>query len=180
MSKDEVLGYVDMNTLKVDDTGIFVERVLNRHARYMSRLETLIDAGMVGTSSQAVTGKSKRLSNGEITDWPLMRDTLTFTPAEPRMLMGNTLKAARELYREFPESKSLSIVEDVNSIKTLTDSAKTIKDIERLLRDAGGFSRAEAQTLVACIKSLSLSDSETKTTPAEIAAIFQRFPITQS
>ncbi len=175
MSSDDVLGYVDWKTARVDETGVFVERVLNRQAKYMSLLETLIDANMVGTSSQSVTGKSVRVSSGEITQWPLMRDTLTFTPAEPRMLGGNALKAAQGLYEHFPESKSLALVVKPPDFKALIDAADSLKNIEAFLRDAGGFSRTDATALVSRIKSLSRGDRDTENQTAEIAGLFQQF-----
>lgn len=179
MSAHEVLGYVDWKTAKVDDTGVFVERVLNRQARYMARLETLIDAGMVGNSSESIRGKSKRLETGEIVEWPLVRDTLTFTPAEPRMLIGNTLKAAKDLYRAFPESKSLACLDDIESLKAPIEDAKSLKEIESLLRDAAGFSRADATALVARVKSLCRGDHDAERQTAEIAGLFQQFTTPQ-
>lgn len=175
MTSHDVLGYVDWKTAKVDDTGIFVERVLNRQARYMAKLETLIDAGMVGNSSEAIRGKTSRLPTGEITEWPLMRDTLTFTPAEPRMLKGNALKAARELYSEFPESKSLSIVDSASDFKAAIEQAASLKEIEAFLREAGGFSRTDATSLVSRIKSLAHGDRESEKQTAAIAGLFQQF-----
>lgn len=168
MDAHQVLGYVDWKTARVDETGVFVERVLNRQARYMARLETLIDAGMVGNSSESLRGKSKRLPTGEIVEWPLVRDTLTFTPAEPRMLKGNTLKAARDLRAVFPHSKSLAMVEDIESLKSVIDAADSLKDIEAVLRDAAGFSRADATALVARIKSMSRGERDDETKASEL------------
>jgi hypothetical protein len=62
MKSDDVLGYVDWTTAKTDDTGIFVERVLNRQAKYMDHLESLIESKSVGTSSQCVPRASERKS----------------------------------------------------------------------------------------------------------------------
>ncbi|MBD8790957.1 hypothetical protein IFR09_11265 [Pseudomonas syringae] len=175
MTSDDVLGYVDWKTAKIDDTGVFVERVLNRQAKYMAMLETLIDASMVGTSSQAISGKTTRIQSGEITQWPLMRDTLTFTPAEPRMLTGNALKAAQGLYEHFPESKSLAVVVTPPDLKALIDGADSLKKIEAILRDAGGLSRTDATALVSRIKSLAHGERETEAKTAEIAGLFQQF-----
>lgn len=175
MGSHDVLGYVDWKTAKVDDTGIFVERVLNRQAKYMALLETLIDASMVGTSSEAISGKTVRLASGEITQWPLMRDTLTFTPAEPRMLGGNALTAAKGLYEHFPDSKSLAVVVNPPDFKSLIEGADSLKKIEAFLRDAGGFSRTDATALVSRIKSLSHGDREAEAKTAEIAGLFQQF-----
>ena len=175
MGQHEVLGYVDWKTARIDESGVFVERVLNRQARYMSKLEPLIEAGMVGNSSESQKGKSKRLASGEIVEWPLVRDTLTFTPAEPRMLKGNTLKAARDLRAVFPHSKSLAVIEDIEPLKAVIEAAQSLKDVESLLRDAAGFSRADATALVARIKSMCHGDRDTQDQAAAIAGLFQQF-----
>lgn len=95
--RDDVLGYVDWTTAKKDEKGLWVERVLNRRNMYVKFLEQLIDAGLVGSSSEPVQGKTKRGSNGEIKRWPLRRDTLTVNPMEPRMLTENVVHALKGL-----------------------------------------------------------------------------------
>lgn len=180
MDSHEVLGYIDWKTARIDDTGVFVERVLNRRARYMDRIEPLIDAGMLGTSSEAIKGATEKTKDGQITKWPIMRDSLTFTPAEPRMIGSNALRAAKSLFAEFPNSQSLSVLDGIESVKSSIEKTVTLKECERILRDAGGFSRTEAQTLVSRIKSLAQSESDAKSEPAEIAEIFQKFKLTQS
>jgi HK97 family phage major capsid protein len=110
--KHQILGFVDWKTARVDDEGVIVRRVLNRRHGYMKWLEPLIKAGLVGNSSESVPGKAEKSDSGEITRWPLKRDTLTVTPMEPRMLEGNTitavkaLEAMKALADEFPEYKS--------------------------------------------------------------------------
>jgi len=94
---DEILGYVDWTTARRDEKGIEVERVLNRRAKYMQWLEVLIREGLVGNSSMPVQGAAEKKANGEITRWPLMRDTLTVTPMEPRMMNENVLQAYKSL-----------------------------------------------------------------------------------
>jgi phage head maturation protease len=163
-SAANVLGVVDWKSAKVDDKGIFVERVLNRRASYIKYLAELIDAGMVGTSSEAVSGKTAKKSTGEIVEWPLMRDSLTVTPMEPRMIAENALTAAKALCEIFPNSKSLAlltgatIVDDpakAESIEVIPD----LKSAEQYLRDAG-LSRTEAKAFIAKVKSLGRSDSD--------------------
>jgi len=68
----------------------------------------MIDAGIVGTSSEAVSSGVRKKSTGEIISWPLMRDSLTVTPMEPRMIGENVLAAAKALAEIFPASKSLA------------------------------------------------------------------------
>ena len=61
----------------------------------------------------------------------------------------------------------ISVVEspaDVNaqisSVKSAIEDSGSLKDIEAILRDAGGFSRADACALVARVKSMQQSDSD--------------------
>lgn len=68
----------------------------------------------------------------------------------------------------------------VGDVKHAIEEADSLKSVERLLRDAAGFTRADAVALVSRIKALSLSDSEAKFQSAEIAGTFQQFKIPQS
>jgi hypothetical protein len=97
--RDDILGYVDWKSARVDDKGVWVQRVLNRHNDYMQFLEVLIDQGVIGTSSEPVQSKAVSSDNGEITDWPLKRDTLTVMPMEWRQKWNqqNVLQAMKGL-----------------------------------------------------------------------------------
>jgi len=157
--KNNVIGTVDWKSAKIDDTGIFVERILNRRAEYVKYMEMLLDAGVLGTSSEAIPGLTRRKSSGEITNWPLMRDSLTVTPMEPRMVSSNILQAAKSLREVFPNSKSLYSLAFNGYVK---EEIKTldIKTAEQALRDAG-FSRNEAKKILSCgFKSVDQRDAE--------------------
>lgn len=149
-SQANVLGIVDWKSAKIDENGIFVERVLNRRAEYVKYLAELIDAGIVGTSSEAIAGMTRKKTTGEIVDWPLMRDSLTVTPMEPRMIAGNVLTAAKALVEIFPHSKSLALMTgaQIETEKRFKSSDLTIRDAERALREVG-FSQTEAKAIVA-------------------------------
>jgi hypothetical protein len=100
---DELLGVVDWKTARVDDRGVFVERVLNRRNQYVQWVEGLIDAGLIGTSSEAAPESVEKAANGEIVRWPLYRDTLTVQPMEPRMLTENVVQAFKALGIQVPD-----------------------------------------------------------------------------
>jgi hypothetical protein len=161
MDDNSVLGVVDWKSAKVDEVGVFVERVLSRRSQYIDYLSALIDAGVMGTSSEAVRGKVSKTRDGEITVWPLKRDSLTVTPMEPRMISENLLQAAKSLREFFPAAKSLATLvgEPVNADKTI-ETFKNLADAEDFLRDAAGFSKAKAVAFVSRVKSLATrSDS---------------------
>lgn len=99
---DEIIGYVDWKTARTDEKGIFVERVLNRRKKYIQWLEELINAGLIGSSTEPVQKGIVIGGNGEITRWPLKKDTLTVTPMEPRMMNDNVIAALKALKLEIP------------------------------------------------------------------------------
>ena len=158
--ENNVLGVADWKSAKVDDNGIFVERVLNRRAEYMQYLEKLIDMGVMGTSSAAVRGQVRKKSSGEIVEWPLMRDSLTVTPMEPRMVSSNILTAVKALSDAFPNSKSLGRLVKRADTKSVIESIASLSDMEDYLRDAGGLSRSEAKALLSQMKSLGRRDAD--------------------
>ena len=94
---NDVLGFVDWTTKKIDKIGIWVERVLDRRNQYMKYLEVLIENGLISNSTEAVAADVKTTRSGEITRWPLFRDTLTVMPMEPRMMTANLLSAVKGL-----------------------------------------------------------------------------------
>lgn len=152
-----VLGFVDWKSAKVDDKGIFVERVLHRRAAYVDYLIEMIDAGIVGNSSESIRGKTMRKRDGEITQWPLKRDTLTVSPMEPRMLTQNVLSAAKSLAVAFPRSRALAALTGADlpdEVKTI-ESIQTVRDAEAYLRDTGHFSRSQAEAFIGRFKTLS-------------------------
>ncbi|WP_330114081.1 HK97 family phage prohead protease [Pseudomonas sp. JS3066] len=67
----------------------------------------------------------------------------------------------------------------IGDVKSAIDQAQSLKEIEAFLRDAGGFSRADAVTLVARIKSLARGEREPELKTAEIAGLFQHFQFPQ-
>lgn len=103
LGPDDVLGFVDWKTKKEDDKGVWVERVLDRRNKYVKWVEELISAGLVGSSSLCVHTRGRKTAEGEIIEWPLYRDTLTVSPAEPRMLGENTIAAMKALGIKLPD-----------------------------------------------------------------------------
>ena len=95
--QDDVFGFVDWKTASIDEMGVWVERVLSRRSKYMRFLESLIDEGLIGSSSEAIQEQIEKKASGEITRWPLRRDTFTVSPMEPRMMSENVLQAAKAL-----------------------------------------------------------------------------------
>jgi HK97 family phage prohead protease len=83
-----------------------------------------------------------------------------------RVKVYEQLPNERRLLKQI-ELVEISIVEEpadlgakIGEVKSAIEQAKTLKEIETLLRDAGGFSRNDATALVSRIKSLYQSDSD--------------------
>lgn len=94
---------------------------------------------------------------------------------------GNGQRDLKEI-----ELIEISIVESpadlaaqIGDVKSAIEQALSLKEIEAFLRDAGGFSRGDAVTLVARIKSLAHGEREPEQKTAEIAGLFQHFQLPQ-
>lgn len=77
LSKNDILGYVDMKTARIEKKGLFAERVLNRRNPYVKILEEIIGMGLLGTNTEPIESDIRKNPDGEITAWPLLRDSLT-------------------------------------------------------------------------------------------------------
>lgn len=144
---DAVLGYVDWSTKRITDKGVFVERVLNRHNQYVKWLEELIPLGIVGTSSQSMAGRGRVKATGEITDWPLERDTLTITPAEPRMKGENVIAALKALgiSAEPGQAAPDGASADTSSVKTTGDFEMDEQELKALRDGMAALSAGNAE-----------------------------------
>lgn len=163
--KNIILGFVDWKTAEVVDDGVIVKRVLNRRHKYMKWLEPLIKAGLVGNSSEAVEGQTRKADDGTIEKWPLKRDTLTVNPMEPRMLTANTLQALKALAQDFPEYKSLIPSEDA-ALPDADDNKNT--HTEKHIMDPEEVKSAVDKAVA---DALAKRDAETKAEAEKAAAI---------
>jgi len=128
--EDDPLGFVDWSTAKADARGMWVERALFRHNEYVKWLEELIDAGIVGTSSEAISSKVRKADSGEITRWPLKRDTLTVTPMEWRNKTENIVQAFKALGIPVPDDTA----EDDTPAEAEPEGAKASASVAGLVR----------------------------------------------
>lgn len=142
MGPDEnnVLGYVDWTTKAIDENGVWVERVLLRRARYMKEIEELINAGLIGNSSEAVGDGVSYGEDGEIKSWPLRRDTLTVSPMEPRMLTENAFRAAKALGLLPQDDEPEDAQENADGVSAPVES-------EAAVADGNGKTTTNSQTM---------------------------------
>jgi len=120
---DAIMGVIDWATKKADEIGIWVERTLDRRNAYVQAIEPLLEKGIIGTSSESIPGKTEVLKNGQITKWPLRRDSLTVMPAEPRMMTDNVLaalKSINSLEEAQPEEPQVETPEDAMDASAAT------------------------------------------------------------
>lgn len=61
----------------------------------------------------------------------------------------------------------------IGNIKSVLEEMKTLKEIETLLRDAGGFSRADSTALVSRIKALTHGDRDSEKSASELLQYIQ-------
>lgn len=129
---DDMLGYVDWKSRKTDNLGVWVERVLDRRNLYMKYLETLIEAGLIANSTEAIEDGVITTKSGEIKKWPLRKDTLTVMPMEPRMMTENVIGAVKGLAKTYPILEALLPEESEDSTHDVTegDESEDYQDIQ--------------------------------------------------
>lgn len=80
---------------EVGGDGIWIEAELDRHAEYVAHVLKLVEAGALGWSSGSV-GHLVRREGNVIKTWPVVEWSLTPTPAEPRTIGVEVIKAMIE------------------------------------------------------------------------------------
>ena len=109
-----------------DDTGLWVEAELSRHNAYMGAIMDLIEKGALGWSSGTV-GQLATRDGKSIKRWPVVEFSLTPTPAEPRTLGIEQIKALAAI---LPDLETLSTAaetpaDDIAAIEPETVEGKT-------------------------------------------------------
>lgn len=80
----------------IDKVGVFFETELAKSNQYIKQILKLIDTGVLGYSTGAVSHLVDR-EGGEIKNWPMYEISLTATPAEPRTIGVEHIKASVEV-----------------------------------------------------------------------------------
>ena len=137
--------------MEEDETGLFVEGELTQGHSVAEDAYALLKHG-------AVTG----LSIGYRAVKEMENDTGGYDLAEIDLIEISVVESPADLAAQ------------VSNVKSDIKEADSLKDYERILRDAG-FTRADATALVSGIKSLHQSDSEAESQTAAIAGLFQQF-----
>lgn len=92
--KSAVIGQID--SLKVDEIGIWAEAQLDMHKRYVHAVQRLVEKGILHWSSGSLAHLVEVTEDGHIKRWPLIEGSLTPTPAEPRRTDVSSIKTAYE------------------------------------------------------------------------------------
>lgn len=100
-----------------------------------------------------------------------------------RVKAFNQLDNDRRLLKEI-DLVEISVVEEpadlsarISEVKTVLEKAESLKEIENLLRDVGGFSRVDAKHLVSKINSLCQREVEAEKNKQDIENLFKQFGV---
>jgi hypothetical protein len=106
----EVIGRVDVKSLRTDDEGHWVKAQLDKRSKYLTQIKKLIEQEALGASSGAMSHLVKRTKAGEITRWPWVELSLTPTPCNPYAVVSydTAAKHYKSLDLELPDEASLA------------------------------------------------------------------------
>lgn len=97
-----------------DDVGLYMKLQFDKAGRYWSVVDQMLQSGKAGLSSGTVGHLARRKGN-RIVRWPIIEESITLTPAEPRTVGVERLKAVKELNPDleaaFPETDSAPVEE---------------------------------------------------------------------
>jgi HK97 family phage major capsid protein len=125
-----------------DETGVWVEAQLDRHQAYVKEILSLIEQKIIGWSTGSVSHLIKR-EDGIIKRWPVVEYSLTPTPAEPRTLGVERIKALAEinpdlkalLPQESGEDSSADATGDEQAGNTKDEEVKKMTDKEKVIKE---------------------------------------------
>jgi hypothetical protein len=89
------VGTID--TLKLDEAGLWAEAQIEEHNAYVQKIRELVDKGVLGWSSGSVPHWVDVDKSGQIKRWPIVEGSLTPTPADWR---GKTRVMTMKAYLE--------------------------------------------------------------------------------
>ncbi len=96
-AQNELKNRIGTSIVKMTDkVGVFFETELAKSNQYIEQIKKLIDSGVLGYSTGAVSHLVNR-EGGEIKNWPMYEISLTATPAEPRTIGVEHIKASVEV-----------------------------------------------------------------------------------
>lgn len=98
-----------------DDEGLYMRLQFDKAGRYWSLVERMVNSGKAGLSSGTI-GHLARRKGSRIVRWPIVEESITLTPAEPRTVGVVRLKHVAEmnpgLKAIIPEAESATAVDD--------------------------------------------------------------------
>lgn len=115
------IGVID--TLKMDDVGIWAEAQLDLRKRYTRAIQKLVDKGVIGWSSGSLPHVVKIESDGCIKRWVIVEGSLTPTPAEPRIVVS-TLKAEHAIALEESDTTEEAPSQDAVDVSVILSRIK--------------------------------------------------------
>lgn len=139
------------------DAGLWVEAELKRNEEYVSQVLELVQKGALGWSSGSVS-HLVRMDGSQIKAWPLIEMSLTPTPAEPRTLGVEVIKALVESDPSFealmPEARAATLAASAD------DAEIEVKNVE-----------SEEMNIMAT----EAKSEETKSAAPDVATLLQKF-----
>lgn len=113
--KSALVGAID--TLRVDEIGVWAEAQLDLRQRYVRAVRDLIARGILAWSSGSLPHLVEVEAGGRIKRWPIIEGSLTPTPAEPRRTTVQAVKSAYEALGLAVEPLQDKQTERVTSLK---------------------------------------------------------------
>lgn len=134
---DEPVG--EVLEVTPDDTGLYMRLQIEKAGRYWSVVDQMLATGKAGLSSGTI-GHLSRREGKTITRWPLVEESITLTPAEPRTVssvarLKSLTDSNPELIAIIPEAASKTAEDDAPDAGTIEREPETAAPISVMERN---------------------------------------------
>ena len=121
-----------VQTVKPDDTGLYMELLLEKGNQYWPIVEAVIGTGKAGLSSGTI-GHLARREGSIVKRWPIVEESITLTPAEPRTIerlerlkkLAEANPDLRAVFSEAARTTAGAVTEQGTDAKTVSESITT-------------------------------------------------------
>lgn len=135
-----------IESLKMDDVGIWAEAQLNERNRYVEAISELVKKGALSWSSGTMPNLVE-IEDGHIRKWPIMEGSLTPTPAEPRMTGIMNIKTLVTLLKEHSAKEAQGTDDNTteSNLKQMEEAEMSREELVQLIRELVAEYVAEMQ-----------------------------------
>jgi HK97 family phage major capsid protein len=165
---DEPVGKV--TTVTPDDFGLYIEFMVEKANRYWAIVDAMYNTGKMGLSSGAVAHLVRR-AGGVIKRWPVVEWSATVSPAEPRTVQVQRVKAILDTVEQDDEPEVIPDTADAEPDPEAVPPAVVVEAEAKAVDDTAVIADSDEAGDVPAVEIETMSEQNFEALAADIAEI---------